>query len=153
MSDVRWQWCRFDELGLRALHDLLRLRQDVFIVEQDCVFHEIDGRDPDAWHLLAWRDDDGARTLVASARVFEPGALAAEPVIGRVVTAGSVRGTGLGRRLMEEAMRRTAALAPEQPMRVAAQARLVDFYRSLGFEPVGEEYLEDGIVHVDMVKP
>jgi len=148
--NVRWSLRRLDQLSPAELHDLLRLRQDVFIVEQDCAFHEIDGRDPQAWHLLGV-DETGR--LIAAARIFEPGALTEEAVIGRVVVALPARGSGLGRRLMQEAMRRVDELAPNAPMRVAAQQHLEDFYASLGFRTVGKSYVEDGILHVDMVRP
>lgn len=146
----RWSFQRFGRLGALEVHDLLKLRQDIFVVEQDCAFHEIDGNDPRAWHLLG-HDDDGR--LVAAARVFEPGVLAEEVVIGRVVVALDLRGHGTGRALMLEAMRRARSLAPASPLRVAAQSHLEDFYASLGFEPVGRPYIEDEILHLDMIAP
>lgn len=144
-----WTLRHFDELTPHELHDVLRLRQDVFVVEQDCVFGEIDGRDPLALHLLGHSDD----RLVAYARVFAPGVVGEEASIGRVVTDRSVRGSGLGRPLMREALRVAATLSPAGDVRVAAQAHLEDFYGSLGFVRVGTTYLEDGIEHVDMVRP
>lgn len=147
--DVVWRSAIFDELSGREVHDLLRLRQDVFVVEQACAFAEIDGRDPDAVHLFGYVDG----RLVACARVFAPGIVAAEASIGRVVTATQTRGTGVGRALMREALRLADALAPGAPVRVAAQAHLEAFYASLGFSVVGDPYLDDGIVHVDMVRP
>lgn len=144
-----WTVRRFDELTPIELHDVLRLRQDVFVVEQDCVFGEIDGRDPLALHLLGHGDG----RLVAYARVFAPGVVAREASIGRVVTDRSVRGTGLGRPLMREALRVAASIAPDSDVRVAAQAHLETFYGSLGFVRIGGLYIEDGIEHVDMVRP
>lgn len=146
---VDWRAAPFAELSPHDVHDILRLRQDVFIVEQDCVFGEIDGRDPLAVHVLGRRGD----ALVAYARAFPPGVVAEEASIGRVVTDPSVRGTGLGRSLMREALRVVGALAPEADVRVAAQAHLEAFYASLGFRPVAQPYLEDGIRHLDMVRP
>ena len=148
MSDVTWKVARFDELDARDVHDLLRLRQDVFVVEQDCVFHEIDGRDPVAWHLLGRRDD----RLVAYARVFEPGIVGAEASIGRVVTDPSVRGSGLGHALFKEAMKLVERIAPGAAIRLAAQHHLERFYGAYGFVGVGDRYIEDGIYHLDMVR-
>lgn len=148
-TDVDWRALPFDRLSARDLHDLLRLRQSVFIVEQNCVFAEIDGRDPLATHLLGHRDG----ILVACARMFAPGIVGAEASIGRVVTDRSVRGTGLGRPLMLEALRALEAIAPGAAVRLAAQAHLERFYASIGFERVGEAYLEDGMLHLDMVRP
>lgn len=146
---IDWHAAPFDALGPRDVHDILRLRQDVFIVEQDCVFGEIDGRDPLAVHVLGRRDG----TLVAYARAFAPGIVGREASIGRVVTDPSVRGSGVGRDLMREALRVVAGLAPRADVRVAAQAHLEAFYASLGFGAVGQAYLEDGIRHLDMVRP
>jgi ElaA protein len=91
------------------------------------------------------------RTLVAYARIFEPGVRYDESSIGRVVTAGEVRGTGVGKALMAEALRRLQSLAPGQPVKIAAQRRLEDFYLGFGFRTVSDPYEEDGITHVDMV--
>ena len=149
MSDVRWTAARFDDLSARDVHDLLRLRQDVFVVEQDCVFHEIDGRDPMALHVLGRRGD----ALVAYARVFAPGVLYAEASIGRVVTDPSVRGSGLGHALFREAMRIVEEIAPGAPIRLAAQHHLERFYGAYGFVGMGDRYIEDGIYHLDMIRP
>lgn len=176
-APVRWQSSLLDELSAQEVHDVLRLRQQVFILEQDCLFGDIDGRDPFAWHLLGWIEQPptaapdatrvtraggsaatnhagsaGRPLLAAYARIFEPGALAREAVIGRVVTAPRVRGAGLGRALMDEAIRLCEMIAPGQPIRVAAQERVVEFYDRLGFRPTDEPYLEDGIRHQDMVR-
>ncbi|HMI49629.1 MAG TPA: GNAT family N-acetyltransferase, partial [Gemmatimonadaceae bacterium] len=91
-------------------------------------------------------------TLVAYARIFEPGIRYDQASIGRVVTSGEVRGTGLGRVLMAEALRRVDSLAPAQPVKIAAQRRLEDFYLGFGFKTISDPYEEDGIIHVDMLK-
>ena len=149
MSDVVWWSAGFDELSPRDVHDVLRLRQDVFIVEQACVFHEIDGRDPLAIHVLGRRGEQ----LVAYARVFAPGVIGPEASIGRVVTEASVRGTGLGHALFRESLRLTERIAPGSPIRLAAQHHLERFYGAYGFVAVGDRYVEDGIYHLDMVRP
>lgn len=151
-DDFLWQWSRFSELTPADLYAVVRLREAVFIVEQNCPYPDSDGRDPNAWHLLGWEERSSGRALVAYARIFEPGVRYDEGSIGRVVTAPDVRGTGKGRALMAEALRRFDSLAPGQPIRIAAQRRLEDFYLGLGFRTVSDPYEEDGIIHVDMLR-
>jgi len=147
-----WQWSRFSELSPADLYAVVRLREEVFIVEQQCAYPDADGRDPLAWHLLGWSDRENGKTLVAYARIFEPGLRYTEGSIGRVVTAPEVRGTGLGKALMAEALRRLEGLAPGQTIKIAAQRRLEKFYLELGFRTVSAPYEEDGIMHVDMLR-
>ena len=147
-----WQWSRFSELRPEDLYAIVRLRETVFIVEQQCPYIDADGRDPQAWHLLGWSDEEGGRSLVAYARIFEPGVRYDEGSIGRVVTAPQVRRTGLGKTLMAEALRRLDGLAPRQTVKIAAQRRLEKFYLELGFRTVSAPYEEDGIIHVDMLR-
>ena len=147
-----WQWSRFSELTPEDLYAVVRLREAVFIVEQNCVYPDADGRDPGAWHLLGWVQRPTSRSLVAYARLFEPGVRYDEGSIGRVVTAPEVRGTGVGKALMAEALRRIESLAPGQPIKIAAQRRIEDFYLALGFRTVSAPYEEDGIIHVDMLR-
>lgn len=141
-ADIRWRWTDWSGLGRDDLHDLARLRQEVFVVEQECAYLDLDGRDPEAFHLLG-RDGDG---LAAYLRAFGP----EQPVIGRVVVAPRRRGEGLGRRLMEEGRARVEAAWGPGPLRVGAQARLERFYASLGYVVCGPGYDEDGIWHVPM---
>ncbi|MBN8507106.1 MAG: GNAT family N-acetyltransferase [Burkholderiales bacterium] len=145
---LRWRWCRFDELGVHELYDLLALRCRVFVLEQG-PYLDPDGLDRQAWHLQG-RDAEGR--LQACLRAVEPGAKYTEPSIGRVVTAPEVRGTGLGRALMHEGLARCRAQWPGAPVRISAQARLRRFYESLGFVADGAEYLEDNIPHRQMVR-
>lgn len=147
-----WQWSRFSELRPQDLYAVVRLRESVFIVEQQCPYHDADGRDPVAWHLLGWSDGEDGKTLVAYARIFEPGLRYTEGSIGRVVSAPEVRGTGVGKALMAEALRRLEGLAPGQAIKIAAQRRLEKFYLDLGFKTVSAPYEEDGIIHVDMLR-
>jgi ElaA protein len=147
-----WQWSRFSELRPEDLYAAVRLREAVFVVEQECAYNDADGRDPQAWHLLGWSDGQNGRNLVAYARIFEPGVRYTEASIGRVVTAPEVRGTGLGKMLMAEALRRLDDLAPGQAIKIAAQRRLEKFYLDLGFRTVSSPYEEDGIIHVDMLR-
>lgn len=147
---VRWHLFPYPELRLDDLYDVLELRQRVFIVEQECPYIDADGVDPSCWHLLG--RDEHAR-LIAYSRIVPPGVRFTEPSIGRVVTHPKRRGTGLGRLLMREAIQRAVNLFPGEPIRVAAQMYLVRFYSEFGFEPVGDPYDEDGIPHVEMVRP
>lgn len=149
---VEWQWSRFADLRPEELYAALQLREAVFVVEQNCAYPDADGRDPQAWHLLGWLQDEGGRRLVAYARVFPPGVRYVEGSIGRVATARDVRKRGFGKALMAEALRRLETLAPRQPVKLAAQRYLENFYSSFGFRAVSAPYEEDGIIHVDMIR-
>lgn len=146
--DVSWTWSRFETLGVDALYDALALRCRVFILEQG-PYLDPDGLDRHAWHLLG-RDAQG--TLVAYLRVVDPGFKYEEPSIGRVITAPEVRGRGLGLPLMREGVARCESAWPGRAIRISAQAHLQRYYGALGFAPVGEEYLEDGIAHIEMLR-
>jgi ElaA protein len=143
-----WRCAHFDELTAREVHDILQARAAVFVVEQACVFQDVDGADAASWHLFS-RDGDGG--IAAYCRLLPAGLKFAEPSIGRVITTEAVRGTGLGRALMEEALRRSATLWPGTAVRIGAQQRLERFYQSLGFVTDSEPYDEDGIPHVEMI--
>lgn len=147
---MTWQMVAFETLTLHELYDLMQLRQDVFVVEQNCVYLDADGYDQKARHLLG-RASDGK--LVACLRLFAPGVKYTEASIGRVCTAQSVRGTGLGRELMHRGIAEAERLWPEAGIRLSAQAYLLEFYSSLGFVAVSEPYDEDGIPHVEMLRP
>lgn len=149
---IRWQWSRFSQLEPEHLYEIVRLRETVFVVEQNCAYLDADGRDPDAWHLLGWLEENRASKLVAYARIFEPGVRYPEGSVGRVVTATEVRRTGVGRVLMVEALRGLDALAPNQPVKIAAQRYLEKFYATFGFQPASAPYEEDGIIHIDMLR-
>lgn len=146
---LRWQFMAFDDFDLDTLYAVLRLRAEVFVVEQNCPYLDLDGYDRTAWHLLGWQGEQ----LAAYARVFAPGAKAAEMAVGRVITAPFARGQGLGRPLMLEAMRQGFARFGAGPCRVEAQAHLAKYYGSLGFVQVGGLYDEDGIPHITMIRP
>jgi ElaA protein len=152
VADLTWQWSRFDELTPRDLYEVVRLREAVFIVEQNCPYPDADGRDPHAWHLLGWIYEDEAKKLVAYARLFPPGVRYDECSIGRIVSAPEVRGAGFGRALLDEGLRRLESLAPGQRIKIAAQRRLENFYKEYGFNTVSGPYEEDGIIHVDMLR-
>jgi ElaA protein len=149
----RFRCLPFGELDAAALYAVLRLRSAVFVVEQQCVFLDMDDRDAAALHLLGdVAIDGGAPQLVAAARLFGPGLCYPEASIGRVVTAPEVRGTGVGRALMRRAIAECAARWPSVPIRIGAQRYLERFYADLGFVVDGAPYVEDGIPHIEMVR-
>ena len=151
---MTWNCVAFDSLSLTELYTLMRLRQEVFVVEQNCVYLDADGYDQKAWHLLGW---DGEQQLVAYLRLFAPGVkykdFPEDASIGRVCTAASVRGTGLGRELMVRGIAEAERLWPGCAIRISAQVYLLKFYGSLGFVVASEPYDEDGIPHVEMARP
>lgn len=150
---IAWQWAPFDALDGAAVHAMLALRQQVFVLEQQCLYADIDGRDPRALHLLGRVDDgNGASQLAAYLRVLAPGDKRDEAVIGRVLTAPFARNLGIGRALMAEGVRRTAQAFPAARIHISAQQHLQAFYREFGFAPVSGSYLEDGIPHIDMLR-
>lgn len=147
--------CRFqafDTLTVAELYAVLRLRSEVFVVEQNCVFLDMDNSDAEAMHLMG-HAHDAQGELVAYARCFGPGVKYAEASIGRVITAPQARAGGLGHVLMREAVRALQAHWGPQPIRIGAQARLQAFYEQHGFVREGEPYIEDGIPHIEMLRP
>ncbi len=147
---MTWQWYRFGDLAAGLLLEILHLRQDVFILEQQCLYPDIDGLDPISHHLVG-RDAKGI--AAAYCRVFAPGDYYSEPAVGRVLVARSARGTGAARALMTEAHRYCAETFGTGAVRLNAQAYLQGFYESLGYGHVRGPYDEDGIPHVEMLKP
>lgn len=147
-GDLKGLWAPFDELTARQVHNLLRLRQDVFMLEQQCLFPEIDGKDLEALHFLLLTEDGQA---AAALRVFLADGEGQGSRIGRVVVSKTWRGKQLGGYLMAEAMRKISECRPGQPVHLSAQAHLEAFYAGFGFRTNSELYLEDGIEHIDMV--
>ena len=135
-----------DAFSATELYTLLKLRTDVFIVEQRCIYPELDGRDGEALHLRLLSGGE----LLAAARVFAPGKIAETVKIGRVVVASAYRGRGLGQALMRAALDNCARLFPGEPVALSAQSHLVPFYRALGFTTTSDEYLDAGVPHVNM---
>jgi ElaA protein len=142
--DVR----RLDEFSARDLYAMLKMRVDVFVVEQECPYPELDGNDADCLHL---RLLDGTE-LLACARLWRP-TPDVLPRIGRVTVSPNHRGKRLGEALMREAIVECEKAYPREAIEISAQAHLQKFYGSLGFERTSDEYLEDNIPHVDMVRP
>jgi ElaA protein len=146
---IDWKLKKFEALTPHELYAILRLRNEVFVVEQNCVFQDADDKDANAYHLMGY---DGNK-LVAYTRLVPAGEIYEEPSIGRVVTSPSARGNGLGRDLMLKSIDTMYELYGKHPIRIGAQLYLKKFYESLGFEQVSDVYLEDGIDHIYMVKP
>ncbi len=139
----------FHELTPYELYDMLALRQEVFVVEQNCPYLDTDGKDLHSYHLMV-RDEAG--TLVACTRLLPKGLSYPEYAsIGRVVNSSKVRGLGVGKQLMEKSIELCRHLFNDEPIKIGAQTYLLRFYGSLGFASTGEEYLEDGIPHTKMV--
>ena len=150
---IEWQWSSFAGLAVADLYEMLALRQQVFVLEQTCLYPDIDGLDPDAHHLLGWRTVDGKRELAATLRCLAPGVKYDEMSLGRVVTSPSARGTGLGRELVAQGIACAVRLHPGHAIRIGAQAHLETFYAGFGFRTVSAPYDEDGILHIDMLRP
>jgi len=143
---MQWKWARLEDLPAAELHELLALRQRVFIVEQRCSYQDADALDLEAWHLLGSRQ----ASLLAYLRACPPRADGDGVALARVVVSAEARGQGLGRAVVLEGMRRVRETFGELRITLEAQSHLVDFYRSLGFEVCGDEYVEDGILHRPM---
>lgn len=143
---MTWHCLSFAELSTHQLYELLRLRSDVFVVEQACVFPDVDGLDFAAQHLMAWEGEQ----LLAYARLLAPGVKAAAPVISRVVIAPAARGHGLGHELAAQAIAHCERLWPGQGITLFAQSHLQRYYGRAGFVGVGDEFIEDGIPHREM---
>jgi ElaA protein len=143
---MEWVLKKFGELSLDELYSILELRSKVFIVEQNCIYNDPDGKDQVAWHLIGMEKDQ----LIAYSRILPPGVIYTDPAIGRVVTLPSKRKSGLGRELMSRSIKHCEDLFGQTSITLSAQAYLKKFYESLGFSTIGEEYLDDGIPHIKM---
>jgi ElaA protein len=147
---LNWQCARLSELTPLELARIYRARQQVFSIEQNCVYLDADEADEQSHHVAAW---SSAHALpLAYARLVAPGVKYAEPSIGRVITTDAARGMGLGRELVRRVAALSDELYPGQGNRISAQSRLRRFYTELGFEAIGEDYMEDGIPHIEMLR-
>jgi ElaA protein len=149
---IEWQWLAFSDIPVADLYQVLYQRQQVFVLEQKCLYPDIDGYDQAAHHLMAWHTVDGKRELAAYLRCIAPGVKYTEMSLGRVLTAPSARDSGIGRKLLEQGIARAEALHPGHHFRIGAQQYLEKFYASFGFNTVTAPYDEDGIMHIDMVR-
>ena len=137
----------FDQLTTKELYDLLQLRSEVFVVEQDCVYQDIDGKDQKALHVLGFKDE----ILVAYTRIFKPGDYFELASIGRVVVKDNQRKHKYGYDIMEASIQAIKAEYNQTKIKISAQCYLKHFYNNLNFFEVGEQYLEDGIPHIAMI--
>ena len=144
---LNWTYKSFEELSKTELYTILRLRSEVFVVEQDCNYQDVDGKDLKCHHLMAWDGDN----LVAYTRIVPPGVSFAEASIGRVLTNSRYRGIGAGITLMEKSIEKAHETHGKKPIRIGAQLYLKKFYESFGFVKDSDEYLEDEIPHIEMV--
>ena len=149
---LTWQCSPFDELSTKVLYAILRARQVVFVVEQNCPFLDADDVDQHCLHLLGWQVQGSNNAPVAYARLVPPGVKYAEPSIGRVITSPEFRGQGLGKELMLRAVQAMDEVYPGLAIRIGAQQYLESFYSGFGFVTVSPTYIEDGIPHVEMVR-
>jgi ElaA protein len=148
-DEISWKFVAFDALRLTELYAMLQLRSEVFVVEQACVFQDMDGADAAAMHLLG----TSGGQLVAYARCFAAGMKFKEASIGRIITRSTLRGSGAGHVLVRQAIDSVTQQWGLQAIRIGAQARLENFYRQHGFETTGDPYIEDGIPHIEMLRP
>lgn len=149
ICSMHWLLKPFQELTPLELYAILRLRGEVFVVEQTCPYLDPDGKDVYCMHLMGYKGDE----LAAYARIVPAGVSYAEASIGRVVTAPNHRRTGAGKELMTAAIAATEKLYGKVPVRIGAQAYLKKFYEDFGFVDRNEPYLEDGIPHLIMLRP
>lgn len=155
LHDLTWVCCEFADMTPHQVHSLLQLRQQIFIIEQECIFPEIDGLDPLCQHVLAMRGTE----VMAAARIVAPGTdphhaeQGDRPAIGRVVTSDVLRGQGIGRQLMRRAIACCEQRFKGKAIYLNAQLYLKSFYQGLGFIQFGAEYEEDGIPHICMERP
>lgn len=144
---MNWDVKYFDKLTPQELYAMIRLRNEVFVVEQNCVFQDADNKDQSCYHLLGWQNEN----LIAYARLIPPGVIYTKMSIGRVVTSPSVREKGKGKELMKNAIEKLIELFGDQPIQIGAQLYLKKFYESFGFCQTSAIYLEDGIEHIEMI--
>lgn len=146
---MKWTLKTFDQLSTEEFHDILQLRINVFVVEQNCPYPELDGKDRKAFHFYGQDDND---KIVAYTRFFEPGYYFEQPAIGRVVVDPGHRGDGTGNQLMRGTLEKIREKFGDLDIKIGAQKYLIRFYENLGFINTEQEYIEDGIPHVYMIR-
>ncbi|MCK0130371.1 GNAT family N-acetyltransferase [Flavobacteriaceae bacterium F08102] len=144
---MAWFCLSFNELSTADFHDIIQLRNAVFVVEQQCIFQDLDGKDKVAYHLFFKHN----HKIVAYARLFKPGVYYNEASIGRIVVEKSNRKNKLGRALLAKSIKEIERLFGKVPIKIGAQTYLQNFYESFDFFQIGEPYLEDGIPHMYML--
>ncbi|HEY4338047.1 MAG TPA: GNAT family N-acetyltransferase [Puia sp.] len=144
---TNWTLKPFSQLSTEELYAILRLRSEVFVVEQNCVFLDMDNKDHHCDHLMGWNGDQ----LAAYSRIVPAGISYVESSIGRIVTSPAARGAGIGRELLVNSIDHLYTLYGKRDIRIGAQYYLKKFYESFRFVQKGEIYLEDGIEHIEML--
>lgn len=147
-TTAEWQCLHFKDLTPDQLYNILQLRSQVFVVEQNCVYLDTDGKDVQCFHLFATLDNK----VIACSRIVPPGISYTEPSIGRIATAGEARGSGYGKELVQRSIDATLQLHGPVAIKIGAQLYLKKFYESFGFTQVSEVYDEDGIDHIKMLR-
>jgi len=145
---MNWYLKHFDELTTKELYHILQLRNEVFIVEQNCPYQDLDNKDLKAFHLMGMRENK----LLAYSRLLAPGISYSESSIGRVVSSPAARKSGIGKKLMAESIIQIRNLFHTDTIRIGAQLYLKNFYESFGFIQEGDTYLEDNIPHIIMLR-
>ncbi len=148
MLNLAWKCKSFGELNSHELYTIIRLRNEVFVVEQNCVFQDADHKDQKSFHLTGWAGND----LAAYARLVPKNVSYPYISIGRIVTSPAYRKAGAGKALMQQAITDSYQLFGAQPIKIGAQLYLKKFYESFGFVQTGAVYDEDGIPHIEMLK-
>ena len=148
MPDINWKCTFFDALTPYELYSIIKLRNEVFVVEQNCIFQDADAKDLSCYHLMGFAASD----LAAYARLVPAGVSFDDMSIGRIVTSPHYRSKGLGKALMRHAINHCNLLFGEQSIKIGAQLYLKDFYESFGFQQINDVYDEDGIPHIKMIR-
>ena len=144
---MNWHVKEFNQLTTKELYEILKVRAEVFVVEQQCIFQDLDSKDEVSYHLFI---EDNSE-IVAYLRILPPNISYSEAAIGRVLTKAEHRKKGISKKLVQNAINFVTDSLGEQTIRISAQAYLLKFYNDLGFESVSEVYLEDGIEHIEML--
>ena len=147
--NIHWEIKKFEELTVKELYTIMQLRLAVFCVEQNCAYQDADGKDPKCFHLMGI---DIAGELIAYSRIVPAGISFTEVSIGRVISSAQARGTGAGKELMNYSLEFIEKQYGKVPVRIGAQCYLIKFYSTFGFEISGNEYLEDNIAHIEMLR-
>jgi ElaA protein len=148
MSTLHWQVKKFEDVTPHELYAIMQLRNEVFVLEQNCLYQDADNKDQPSFHVMGWNNN---QMLMAYCRIIPPGISYTQCSIGRVVTHADVRKEGAGKELMKRAIDECRKLFPEQAIKIGAQLYLHKFYSSLGFVQTSDVYLEDGIEHIEML--
>ena len=145
--ELQWILKKFDDLTPGELYAIMQLRNEIFVVEQNCVYQDADNKDQPSFHFMVWRNV----SLVAYTRIVPAGVAFDMVSIGRVITSADIRGTGIGKLLMTRSIEEANKLFGKVSIRIGAQLYLKKFYESIGFKKCSDLYLEDGIEHIEMI--